>query len=1026
MKKVLIFLAAAVGLTTVFAQDPICFPEIRKQAAKIKRLSPEDFELGQKLLVEMRQLAASRRPYGKRPLLMMESLSAAGRMWFTDFNYTDRQLFCARDVWEAGRSEFKTAGHRKTFELMELCGIDILNYFLYGRQPERYCEDGAALNPALKFVPTVTPLGHNGSLNPELVKMAANSPVRMELDGKMLVMTYSQVDAAKTREFLRDMEKMAGKEVALIYSCGTWREVEDPYIFYMRGRGVPATTLLYWFDHLSEVLEFCAGIRYSNCLGEPDGRICSRYYEEVIMPLFGAVFAQDRFNGKKIWAQQIMTGYNNYRGYQRRSHDGTKTLRGFLDLCVKHKVDLISGFEWDEYNEDTHFQPTVNKPMAVSRILRYYTSRWRGRKPEPYAGDDLTLPDLIVSFRKQMPAGPDFEMELLNVPDSEKPLPYQVTAELLDEKGRSLIAPVKLKFDRAELKDHTIKVPSSVFIGSRVIIPRLTVNYRGKTRVIQEGLPFAVVRPTAVCDATWYSTPLRNILFPSESKVEFGTAAVDGLPEKRALPLKFKAVFPEKLNSLEVVQDGRDIRYVLDKYNEFRQNDPDRMNLRLTFYYLNNPQRVDLSGKVEFSGVPSALEYTAPADPGSRYFINPSVKAVEKPAAGNENFTLQSVGVWRKAKLFSMKKDEFPQGMITISGIRTNGKNKGEKFSWQLPLKDLIVSGIRSQVFPDGLCLALEVCTRFDNLPLPLEIREAEFQTVVKSGYPTGAFAVRAVSREGKVWWSAPHILALPESGKMVEAALFHDTEKAYSLPVDSSRIPRIKYRFDPSIAGNILTTAAGREFYAHAGSYDTVPTGFEGYHCSIYSVPHSFGVRRDAKLPNPTAPKWEKLADGKWALNFSGNGEFIGFPPSLFPQRAGYTVRMEFLPEDVDRDQVYFTHENGLPAGFRVRTEKGKLVLDFYRRQADENPLESVKIYKTGLQVTPGVWHTLEFTCDLKHAALKLDGKEKKFPVSGIPRWIAVGGFGGCGDRAADGRLLYFKGKLRSFEVIHLPGYAR
>ena len=36
------------------------------------------------------------------------------------------------------------------------------------------------------------------------------------------------------------------------------------------------------------------------------------------------------------------------------------------------------------------------------------------------------------------------------------------------------------------------------------------------------------------------------------------------------------------------------------------------------------------------------------------------------------------------------------------------------------------------------------------------------------------------------------------------------------------------------------------------------------------------------------------------------------------------------------------------------------------------------------------------------------------------------VGGFGGCGDRAADGRLLYFKGKLRSFEVIHLPGYAR
>ncbi|MBR2719718.1 MAG: hypothetical protein IKB74_00140 [Lentisphaeria bacterium] len=1007
------------------AQQTGTLDTVRKKAEKVRRLSPEDFELGKELLVELRKLAAKRRPVNERPLLMMESLSAAGRMWFTDHNYTDRQLFCARDMWEAGRSEFKTAGHRKTFELMELCGVDLINCFLYGVNPRRYAEDITALKPDLKFVPTVTPQGYNGSLKADLVKMAAELPAKMMLNGKMMVLAYSQVDAEKTGVFLRDMEKMAGIPISLIYSCGTWSGREDPYIFYMRGKGVPATTLLYWYDRLSEVLEFCAGVRYSNCLGEPDGTMSVRYYEEVIMPLFGAVFAQERFNGKKLWAQQITTGYNNYRGYQRRSHDGTGMLRNWLDLCVKYKLDLISGFEWDEYNEDTHFQPTVNKPMAVPRILRFYTLRWKGRKITPLAGDDLTLPDLIVSFRKQMPAGPDFEVELLNVPDSNGALEYKVTLELLDENGKTLLAPVTKHFDRAVLKDHTVKLPAAKYINSMVIIPRLTIDYKGKTRVIQEGLPFAVVRPTTVCDATWYSTPLRNILFPADKAVKFGKAAVDGLAEKRALPLEFNGVFPEELNSLEVVQDGRDTRFAFDRHNEFRQYDETRRNLRLTFYYLNNPHRIDIQGKVEFRNAPSALEYTAPADPGSRYFINPSVKAVESSAAGEKAFTLQSVNYWRKAKLYSLEKTHFDSGVIVISGTRTGGKNKGEAFRWELPLKELISSGLRSQVFPDGLALALEVCSRFDNLPLPLNSKSANFKTVVKSGYPTGAFAIRAVSRAGKVWWSSPCVLKAEESGKKVSIPLFHDKKGVYSLKVDSSRIPVVKYRFSPAYAGNILTTAAGREFYAHAGSYDTVPTGFEGYHCSIYSVPHSFGVRRDPAKPNPAPPQWEKDADGKWILNFSGEGEFIGFPPSLFPQRTGFTVKMEFLPQDISRDQVYFTHENALPAGFRVRTQKGKLIIDFYRRQAENDPLESIQTFDTGLSVQEGIWQKLELSWDMKYVSLRLDGQEKRFKTSGIPRWMAVGGFGGCSDLSPDGRPRYFKGKLKSFEVIHMPDYA-
>ena len=1021
MKKFALILSVSLVLASAYASGKVYFPEIREKAAKIEKLSPEDFKLGRELMKEVRKLAAEKKPAVTAPIISFESLSSAGRMWYTDHNYTDRQLFCGRDKWGSEpASQFQRASHKKTFEIFDLYGINTFNSFV-GEHFMRYCDSIEALNSNLKFIPTVTPAGHNGKLNPEFMKRIGKLPYIMRHNGGILYLCWTWLDVPKSREFVKKLEEMTGQPAAFIYSCGTIQALEDPYVFWNKTREVPATTILYWFDFLTQILEFSAGIEFSNRLTTEEGNLNVPYYYDIIMPLFAAVCAQEKYNGKKLCGLEILTGYNNYRGRQRLSANGTKTLREYLAIADYFKLDILKAFEWDEYNEDSHFQPTVNKPMAYQRILKYWNDRNNNKTLSANKGDDLSLPNIIISHRKHAVAGPDYELELLQVPDSDKPEKITVMVEILNEKGQIIHNSGELTFFRSLFTDHTVKVPSWLWINSRVLITRLTIDYNGKRQVIQEGLPFTVVRPTTVCDSTWYSTPLRNVLFPKKSSVSFGKAAnpAGALPERIELPVEADLEFPEKLNSLEVMQNGRDTRFSYDPENEFRQNDSDRQSLILSFYRLEIKPGGKFNAKVRIDNAPSAVWFKHPADKTSPYLSDVSVKSLEMVLAENPDYSTTPTS-WRRARNISIKKSEMAKAVLHVDGEYLSGPDKGKKFSWTIPLAKLAAAGVYNKIFDDGLQIAIEIPQRMDILPLPLDREKAAFKTVLHTGYPDGVFALRAVSREGKVWWSAPYTVTQPESNKKSPVTVANNPHGAYDLPVDSSRIPSVKYRFDPSVAGNILTTPAGREFYGNIGGYDLVPTGYEGYHCSVYSIPYSF--RQKWHNGRRFVPEYEKLADGSWCLNFTGKGEFIGFPPSLFPQRAGYTVKFEFMPLDVDNDQVYFVHGEHDIAGFRLRTEDYRLVLDFYYRQSLTNNAGtgSKTVFKTNLDPVEGKWNKIEFKYDMNKVYITLNGKTESFPCSGLSRWFAVGGFGGDGTKSKNGNQHYFKGKLKSFEVIH------
>ena len=102
---------------------------------------------------------------------------------------------------------------------------------------------------------------------------------------------------------------------------------------------------------------------------------------------------------------------------------------------MRPAAGMISG--GDEENENTHFRPTVCNGFSAARILRYFADRSVGRALDVLPGDDVTIPNLIVSYRKSLVAGEPIEVEVRNVPDGTfKGVAFDVAFAWCDRDGK--------------------------------------------------------------------------------------------------------------------------------------------------------------------------------------------------------------------------------------------------------------------------------------------------------------------------------------------------------------------------------------------------------------------------------------------------------------------------------------------------------------------------------------------------------------------------------------------------------------
>lgn len=1049
LKMQMKFTAVLIGLSCAFS----CMMGSRKnvawaqEAAKIEVNSPADFEAGRQLLLQIQQQAATRKPVLDRPYVFARSQTKySGRLYQDFYAWQDRPLFASRLTWDNETSDYKAASFAKTFELYQSYGLDGFATFAWPGEYQRTMKVLFDTATQLKLDPNTFHFMLEETADPSYLNIDQNTldliehnPYYFRVGDKSVITSYvmDQMTPEQIEKAIQPLRQRSGGPLLFLpmihfihLTDGNGKpiyigDVEEMY--RLHHNTLPASLLRQMVAYLQSYMAVSDGL-YIGPIGiNPDRTTDINFSANVLYPLFKSVLAEPQYNGKKILAAQAVVGYTNFQGAQSHSRDGTKTLRTSFDLAEQFQPDILIGTEWDELNEDTGFQPQVAKPMSSQRIVKYYMSRFRHQAPTPNPGDDLSLPNLIVSQRRQILPGVTLDIELLNVPDTNKGLPYTVELELQDEKDKVIYHSAPVPFNTAQLHDKTFYLPSENFKDSQALRPRLTINYRGTKRVIGVGLPFTVLRATTAWDQTYFCTPIRNVLQPENALVKFALAQKEISPGVSTVNLSAKINSPEKIADAEVVQDSR-VVFAYDPHNEYLQQDPDRRLLKLSCMYVHNPPRVSINYKVALNNAPSALTFVQPAGPTPNTII-PTVKAMASKAftdamyGWNGNQFQGPADWWDHSRLISIKKEDMDSAVLEINGVRTDGANKGEKFNWQLPLKDLGNYGVISKVFEDGLMFSLETQYRPTKMPLPVDATSLDFNQSVVADDPQGVLALRLVTEDGKIYWSKPFAVDSEPSAKTVPVAVYSSSaKKGIQLQMPANRVLDIKYDFTPQW-GNILHTSAGREFYGHAGGFLSVSTAFTGGENAASDIPFSLYSYRIFKGADRPAPQWVQTEDGQWALSFDGeHGNFLALPQEVIPERAGFTMSFEIKPEEVKPDQVLFANEAYTYGTFNLSVKDGKFQFYFTRRTPDNPALGawSQKYFQTNIPLYPGKWQKVVFSYDESKLILSANGQTESFPFEGIGLYLQSSVFGGQGDRTKEGVIPFFHGLLRSLEVKH------
>ena len=773
--------------------------------------------------------------------------------------------------------------------------------------------------------------------------------------------------------FLPDITRPAGK------AHHKWAEQFDT------GKPIPETDLRAIQSYLRAYLDVCDGLYFAGTghLRTDDRKFHARYYREFLIPLFQGVLAEPAYRSKLLGLSAAI-GYFQPETGSTTDEDGTKTLRRSFEAAMDARPDLINLPEWDEENENTFFRPTVYNSFSTQRIVRYYMRRIKGQPPAANPGDDTSIPNLIVSYRKMLALGERLEIELLNVPDSDRDGTSKVTVALKALDGRTVKRFSPQTLAKKDLADRTLVVPTEELTSHAVLIPRIEVSCRGHTWVFEEGLHYIHLRATSNFDQKWVKQPLRDLCRPTTAQFTL-TETAD--PAERTAAGSFAC--GDKIAFLEVLEND-DTVFAADPQDEYLRG---RSGLVLLAIERRAMNRIRLIGKIEVAG--GACRWL-----GEDLLDNTTVG---ESVAGN---------TWR----FNTNVDQYVR--CAYVAIPKAGADKvtlvvdSNRIKTRVSVKQVLEKGIFSQSYEDGLSLTVSRYVKQPKVPYRLNRESASFSATVRPEMRTSVFHMRAITESGKVFYSRPIVLPDAADGRTAPVSVYSDTAgKAVIVAVDAARIPKALYEFSPE-RGSLLWTSAGRPFWGVLGGFSDLATG----RGTSSSTPFRVDSRNYPDHVSKTAPEWVE-EDGKPCLKFDGMGQFVLLPVETLPRRAGFTLSFQIKPTS-EKPQVLFICHSSYIGSLVVRMNAGKLGGSYTNQTLRSYRLEP------GLSLDMGKWSQVDVIYDQAAVRFRVNGKES-MPMAcpGPGLYIATSVFGGFGDGRKDssGSTGWFEGYLRSLEIRHL-----
>jgi hypothetical protein len=754
-------------------------------------------------------------------------------------------------------------------------------------------------------------------------------------------------------------------------------------------------------------LDFADGIYFTKSMGlfDQNRKFSSRALSKFLLPTLKEILSEEKYK-EKLLAVDVKLGYFQASTGSFKDEDGTKALRDLMSEYSKAKPDVIVLSEWDEVNENTSFRPTIYNSYSTQRIMKHFMRKMKGLPPAPNPGDDLSIPDLCVSYRKRLVLGEKLKFEFLNIPDSKIGKEYKVKLFLKDIDGNVIKNFPEQSFDSAKLEDFSVIVPSEELADHIVVLPSLVISgYSDKKNIIENGLHYIELLPGSNYDCKWVKQPIRDLL--SVKKADFALRENAGNSGAFLASCKFET--DELVAQCEILDNDHEA-CSYDRNDSFLRNNPDYVLVKLEWRSWS---------KDEMKGILSIKNGYI-----ERWWLDfYSNRENEKRSGGRtERIKIKAKNNnHNRAALLAIPRKQIDSAILEC---------KLNSMEISVPLKKIIKDKIYATTKGKADTLTFSLYTRQPDAAFPANEQSIDFNAEVFPDNKISVYHARLVSQSGKIYRSKPVIVFLgkEEKDRKVAVNVFSES-KLYpvEVSVSASRIPCLEYDFSPE-RGSIFYTDYGRMFWGMLGGRVDTSTEWGDSQWGVRGEPFVAGKRNYPPDAMTTSP--ERVdEDGSPCLRFNGNGNYIIFPLSTLPINGSYTVSFSIKPEKLGK-QILLCHNTFHSSSLTVfLDENSNLCAKYASRDYSGKARYYNKImeFSAKLKVLPGEWRNIKISYDQKNLQFKVDDKVSgKLFCSGPGfqlGFLLFGGFGvkdkevheavGCGE--------WFKGLLRSFKVVHM-----
>ena len=810
-----------------------------------------------------------------------------------------------------------------------------------------------------------------------VAERAFNMPNSFRIDGKVVLTRYPKVQES-------ELDKADAVRTALAAKFGKDKFIVIYYVGVFDGNlpdgPMTVEALLKTREHLRRVLRKTDGIFMADWSVYWPRRYNAEFERKVVTPLLQAVLSEPEFAGRKYLGMPICAGHENcYRWCYSLDSTGTCMFTERMETMTTLRPDFVLCCEWDEENENTHVRPTVSNGYVHQRLLRHFADKWAGRPFDVFPGDDTSVPNLVLSYRKSLIAGEPIEAEVRNIPDGTfVGKAFTVSLRWRNREGRIVKSYSAKKVAADELSNVWFVSPASELAAERVVVPELEVTWDGGRYVKHTGFWPLDINAVRSLDFKWVKQALREQSADVKGLVTVMEKNADG-----SCMIGGKVSSQVALRSIEVLE-GPDTVYMYDPSMKF-SIPADRITFRLEFQGYPHSTNI-VSGRIVVRNAPDVKFERKPA--GDRVFSNTA-----------DGWTIKKgikFNAWPKRVFFNVPENAVVTGEVEV--------DLAPALKGTIRLADVMAKDVVGIAGPGGSNFVAMRYLAQKEIPPPCGVKNAEFSFRLKPVAKTSVLRLQTVDGNDRVWRSEPINLSVPSGTTKTFHVFERDLEKVSEITLDKSLLDEPSYDFGGE-RGSVLSSSSGRAFWGILGGRVPQVTGFGTGESAYGNIVASY-VKPDMPGWDDSAPTRVAGPEGMTALHFKGC-ENAALPQQLFPMFAGFEVDFKVKPDVVEG--TYALLGAGTTA-FEVYMKDGIVLANYFssRRYArQQGSLVRAKGPPTPLAIDK--WSHVRIVFDQNEFHVEVDGYRGK-PVKASAcqlnaRYTAIG--------AANHNPQFFRGSI-------------